>query len=132
VLAADHLPELGADLVAALPALDVQDLPHLRSLAPRSIARRAPIGDPISFLVVLGRWFAIDRWREGGERGKERRRDRGRLYPAFGGNRFSFWVLWLCVDQVYGQMLTRIDIASIYLFFYGCLRILKRRFSLEL
>ena len=28
VLPADHLPELGADLVPALPALDVQDLPH--------------------------------------------------------------------------------------------------------
>jgi hypothetical protein len=29
MLAADHLPELGPDLVAALAALDVQDLPHL-------------------------------------------------------------------------------------------------------
>jgi hypothetical protein len=28
VLVADHLPELGPDLVAALAALDVQDLPH--------------------------------------------------------------------------------------------------------
>ena len=28
VLVADHLPELGPDLVPALPALDVQDLPH--------------------------------------------------------------------------------------------------------
>jgi len=28
VLVADHLPELGTDLVPALPALDVQDLPH--------------------------------------------------------------------------------------------------------
>jgi hypothetical protein len=28
VLVADHLPELGADLVSALAALDVQDLPH--------------------------------------------------------------------------------------------------------
>jgi hypothetical protein len=32
VLAADHLPELGADLVAALAGLDVQDLPHLGRL----------------------------------------------------------------------------------------------------
>ena len=29
VLVADHLPELGADLVAALAALDVEDLSHL-------------------------------------------------------------------------------------------------------
>jgi hypothetical protein len=28
VLVADHLPELGPDLVPALPALDVEDLPH--------------------------------------------------------------------------------------------------------
>jgi hypothetical protein len=30
VLVAHHLPELGTDLVATLPALDVQDFPHLR------------------------------------------------------------------------------------------------------
>jgi hypothetical protein len=30
VLVADHLPELGPDLVAALAALDVEDLPHGR------------------------------------------------------------------------------------------------------
>jgi hypothetical protein len=30
VLVAHHLPELGPDLVPALPALDVEDLPHLR------------------------------------------------------------------------------------------------------
>mgnify|MGYP003702504629 CR=1 FL=1 len=34
VLVADHLPELGADLVATLPALDVQDLPHGCRLVP--------------------------------------------------------------------------------------------------
>jgi hypothetical protein len=28
VLVADHLPELGPDLVSALATLDVQDLPH--------------------------------------------------------------------------------------------------------
>jgi hypothetical protein len=28
VLVADHLPELGPDLVAALAALDVEDFPH--------------------------------------------------------------------------------------------------------
>lgn len=30
VLVADHLPELGSDLVPALTTLDVEDLPHLR------------------------------------------------------------------------------------------------------
>jgi hypothetical protein len=34
VLVAHHLPELGPDLVPALPALDVQDLPHLHRLQP--------------------------------------------------------------------------------------------------
>jgi hypothetical protein len=29
VLVTHHLPELGADLVATLPALNVEDLPHL-------------------------------------------------------------------------------------------------------
>ena len=32
VLVADHLPEFGADLVAALPALDVQDFSHFSSV----------------------------------------------------------------------------------------------------
>ncbi|CAA6666586.1 unnamed protein product [Spirodela intermedia] len=30
VLVADHLPELGSDLVPTLTTLDVEDLPHLR------------------------------------------------------------------------------------------------------
>jgi hypothetical protein len=29
MLVTDHLPELGTDLVATLPALNVEDLPHL-------------------------------------------------------------------------------------------------------
>ncbi|GER44766.1 eukaryotic translation initiation factor 3subunit B [Striga asiatica] len=31
VLAADHLPELGADLIPALASLDVENFPHFRS-----------------------------------------------------------------------------------------------------
>jgi hypothetical protein len=41
VLIAHHLPELGADLVAALPALDVQDLPHLRPTCKRRTDQHA-------------------------------------------------------------------------------------------
>ena len=36
VLGADHLPELGPDLVAALAALDVEDLAHLDGVDRRS------------------------------------------------------------------------------------------------
>jgi hypothetical protein len=67
VLAADHLPELGADLVAALAALDVQDLPHLARPAHPSLARRAAILDGGG-----GLWREARTWPPrfgGGERG---------------------------------------------------------------
>jgi hypothetical protein len=44
VLVADHLPELGPDLVPALPALDVEDLPHGDGGA-RVPARRWGLGE---------------------------------------------------------------------------------------
>jgi hypothetical protein len=78
VLAADHLPELGADLVAALAALDVQDLPHLA-------AQRLVDGG------VLGSWWGGFWWRmdagalagRKGERGVERRASREVICPVW-------------------------------------------------
>jgi hypothetical protein len=69
VLAADHLPELGADLVAALAALDVQDLPHLARPAHPSLARRAAILDGGG-----GLWREARTWERSSERGGGRGR----------------------------------------------------------
>jgi hypothetical protein len=109
VLAADHLPELGADLVAALAALDVQDLPHLA-------AQRLVDGG------VLGSWWGGFWWRmdAGALAGEERRTWGGtegvaRGYmPSLEGTPPSLSSVGssvfssprgLCMDQAYKQFL---------------------------
>jgi hypothetical protein len=74
VLAADDLPELGADLVAALAALDVQDLPHLARPADPSRALRCG----------LGWWWFVEGARG---RGSDRARPREKRSGWDGGRR---------------------------------------------
>jgi hypothetical protein len=54
VLPADHLPELGPDLVAALPALDVQDLPHLGGDGGARAAAVAIWSEPSVVVGIMG------------------------------------------------------------------------------
>ena len=84
MLSAYHLPELGADLVAALAALDVQDLPHLaRPADPPSLSRDAPRCGVGWMAVVCG----------GEARAWERsaiERGRGRSRSGWDGGRASW------------------------------------------
>jgi hypothetical protein len=89
VLPADHLPELGADLVAALAALDVQDLPHLARPA------EPPLSRAMRRAAVLDRGGGGGLWRgREGVGGSDRARSRSGWDGGRRGGRSVILASW--------------------------------------